>query len=94
MQTISLGVADKLKDGLVNKIELAEEIQHGLDRATNEMSRFLRRHRGSRLSPDRANELFHVEHFQRIIKNWEAGKFQFLSADDIASIRKIIEELQ
>ena len=28
-----------LKDGLVNRIELAEEIQHGVDRATHEASR-------------------------------------------------------
>lgn len=85
---------DKLKDGQVNLIELAEEIQHGLDRATNEASRFMRRHARSGHSAERLNDLFHVEHFQRTIANWDAGKLQFLSADDIAAIRKIIEELK
>lgn len=78
----------------MNVIELAEEIQHGLDKVTNEAGRFMRRHAKSGLSPDRVNQLFHVEHFNRIIKNWENGKFQFLSADDIAGIKKIIEELK
>ena len=85
---------NKLRDGKVNLVELAEEIQHGLDRVTSEAGRFLRRHKNSGLSPERINELFHVEHFKRIIANWDAGKFQFLSADDIAAIRKIIEELK
>lgn len=85
---------DKLKGGQVNLIELAEEIQHGLDKTTNEASRFLRRNANSGLSPERLNELFHVEHFQRIIASWEAGNFKFLSADDIEAIRKIIEELR
>jgi hypothetical protein len=85
---------DKLRNGQVNVIELAEEIQHGLDRATNEAGRFIRRHAKSGLTPDRVNQLFHVEHFKRIIKNWEDGKFKFLSADDIAGIKKIIEELR
>jgi hypothetical protein len=32
-----------LKDGLVNRIELAEEIQHGVDRASRAASRALAR---------------------------------------------------
>ena len=85
---------NKLKDGRVNLIELAEEIQHGLDRATSEAGRFMRRNARSGHSTERLNELFHVEHFQRIIANWDAGKFQFLSADDIVAILKIIKELK
>lgn len=81
---------DKLRNGEVNVIELAEEIQHGLDKATGEAGRFLRKHSRSGLSPDRINELFHVEHFKRIIKNWQSGGFSFLSAEDIAGIRRII----
>ena len=85
---------DKLKLGQVNVIELAEEIQHGLDKATGEAGRFLRKYSGSGLSPERINELFHIEHFRRIIHNWEKGRFSFLSADDISGIRRIIGELE
>jgi len=85
---------DKLKLGQVNVIELAEELQHGLDKATGEAGRFLRKYSGSGLSPERINELFHIEHFRRIIHNWEKGRFSFLSAEDISGIRRIIRELE
>lgn len=66
----------------------------GLDKATNEASRFLSRHRQSGLSPDRLNEMFHAEHFERIIKNFEAGKFQFLTDSDVAAMKKLVEQLR
>ena len=67
---------------------------HGFDRKTNGATRFRRRNSNKGMSPVRINELFHIEHFERIIKNWEAEKFQFLSENDIADIRTIIEELR
>jgi hypothetical protein len=85
---------NKLRDGQVNLIELAEEIQHGLDRASSEASRFIRRYEASGYSAERLRDLFHVEHFERIIRNWEEGMFPFLSGQDIADIKKIIEELK
>jgi hypothetical protein len=75
-----------LRDGLVNKIELAEEIQHGLDRTTHQMSRA--KARGATL------EEFHAELFERIIDNCSSGKFPFLTAEDVASIREIVVKLR
>jgi hypothetical protein len=75
-----------LRDGLVNKIELAEEIQHGLDRATHEMSRA--KARGASL------EEFHADLFERVVENYLAGKFPFLTAEDIAAIKDIVVKLR
>jgi hypothetical protein len=41
-----------------------------------------------------SNEQFHVELFQRVLANYAKGKFQFLSAEDLAGIQQIIELLQ
>lgn len=75
-----------LQDGNVNRILLAEEIQHGLDRATNEASRAIRR--------GLTNEQFHAELFQRILDGHGAGKFLFLTADDLAALRSLIDRLK
>ena len=75
-----------LREGLVNRLELAEEIQHGFDRATREASRAIRR--------GLSNEEFHAEVFQRIIRRYEAGGYQFLTAEDINALRQIIRELR
>ena len=75
-----------LKNGLVNRIELAEEIQHGLDKPTREASKAIRR--------GLTNEQFHAELFGRILKNYAKGRFQFLTIDDLAALRKIIEVLK
>lgn len=75
-----------VRDGFVNKIELAEEIQHGLDRAMHEMSRA--KARGLSLQE------FHAEVFERIVENWSAGKFPFLTAEDIAGIKEMVVELR
>ena len=75
-----------LKNGLVNRIELAEEIQHGLDRATREASKAIRR--------GLTNEQFHAELFGRIIENYAKGRFQFLTVSDLAALRKMIEVLK
>jgi len=75
-----------LLNGLVNKVELAEEIQHGLDRATNEASKS--RYRGLTL------EQFHAEVYSRIVNNYAAGLFQFLTQDDIAALLGYIKALK
>lgn len=75
-----------LRDGLVNKIELAEEIQHGLDRATHQMSRA--KARGATL------EEFHAELFERVVENCLTGKFPFLTVEDIAAIKEIVVNLR
>lgn len=74
-----------LLDGLVNRIELAEEIQHAIDRATHEASRATRR--------GITNEQFHAEVFQRIILNYQNGRLSFLLPDDITNLRKLVQEL-
>jgi hypothetical protein len=74
-----------LQGGAVNRIELAEEIQHGLDRATQEASRALRR--------NLSNEAFHQEVFQRIMEDHSKGGFRFLTDQDIKGIKLIIKEL-
>jgi hypothetical protein len=77
---------DSLRDGLVNRLELAEEIQHGLDRVTRQGSRA--RLRGL------TNEQFHAEVFERILAGNQAGGYGFLTAEDIAQIRQMIVELR
>ncbi len=59
-----------LRGGKVNRILLAEEIQHGLDRATSEASKAIRR--------GLTNEQFHAQLFQRIVDGYAAGKFHSL----------------
>lgn len=75
-----------LKNRRVNRIKLAEEIQHGLDRPTGEASKAIRR--------GLTNEQFHAELFERILENHAKGRFQFLTVDDLAALRQIIEALK
>jgi len=75
-----------LVDGQVNRILLAEEIQHGLDRATNQASRAIRR--------GITNEQFHAEVFRRIIGNYSTGKYQFLTQEDIAALLGFVTRLK
>ena len=75
-----------LQEGLVNRMELAEEIQHGLDRATHEASRAMRR--------GLSNEEFHAELFERIIAQHKAGGHQFLMSEDITAFQQAIKELR
>jgi hypothetical protein len=75
-----------LRDGKVNRILLAEEIQHGLDRATHEASKAIRR--------GLTNEQFHAELFQRILDGRGAGKFPFLTDEDLTALRSLIEQLK
>ena len=75
-----------LKNGLVNRIELAEEIQHGLDRPTREASKAIRR--------GLTNEQFHAELFARILDHQTKGHFQFLTTGDLEALRQIIEVLK
>lgn len=75
-----------LLQGEVNRILLAEEIQHGLDRATSEASRAIQR--------GLDNTQFHIEVFERIVKNYEAGQFPFLTLEDIRGLKVIIDGLK
>ena len=75
-----------LKDGLVNRIELAEEIQHGVDRATHEASRAIRRGLSRRE--------FHSEVFQRIIDRYNAGGYKFLTPEDIEMLKLLVKEMK
>lgn len=75
-----------LKNKQVNRIELAEEIQHGLDRPTHEASKAIRR--------GLTNEQFHAELFGRILENHAKGRLQFLKISDLSALRKIIEVLK
>jgi RHS repeat-associated protein len=74
-----------MRAGEIPRVLLAEEIQHGLDRATQEMTKA--GYRGL------TNEEFHREIFQRVLKNAESGVFDFLTDEDIQGIRKVIEAL-
>jgi RHS repeat-associated protein len=75
-----------LQEGMVNRMELAEEIQHGIDGATHEASRAIRR--------GLSNEEFHAELFERIIARHRAGGHQFLTPDDIKAFQQAIKELR
>jgi RHS repeat-associated protein len=75
-----------LVGGEINRIMLAEEIQHGLDRATSEASQAIKR--------GLDNVEFHAELFQRIIQNHERGRFPFLTLEDIQGLKAIISELK
>jgi hypothetical protein len=74
-----------LRDGLVNRVTLAEEIQHGLDRDTHEAGRAKRR--GLSVAE------FHVEVFQRILENVVSGRFTFLTNEDVSAIQGWIKAL-
>ena len=67
-------------------MELAEEMQHGIDRSTHEASRALRR--------GLSNEEFHAEHFERILARHKAGEYQFLTPEDIKGFQEAIKELR
>jgi len=75
-----------LQEEMVNRMELAEEIQHGLDRATHEASRAIRR--------GLSNEEFHAELFERIIERHKAGGHPFLTPEDIGAFQEGIKELR
>ena len=75
-----------LASGKVNRLMLAEEIQHGFDRVTAEASRAANR--------GLSNEQFHAEVFQRILDNSKRGKFQFLNSDDLEALSQIIKGLK
>lgn len=75
-----------LLNGDVNRLLLAEEIQHGLDRTTFEASRAISR--------GLDNNQFHSEVFQRILDNFNAGKFKFLTKEDIGTIQQVITTLK
>jgi hypothetical protein len=77
---------DDLKDGLVNRIELAEEIQHGVDRESHAASRALARGLSS--------AEFHAEVFARIIERRSAGGYQFLTQDDVDAIQVLVHRLK
>ena len=83
--TVFISPAD-LRTGQVNRLMLAEEIQHGLDGVTAEASKSI--YRGL------SNEQFHAEVFQRVLDNYEQGKFSFLNAEDLAVLKKVIQALQ
>jgi len=74
-----------LVGGDVNRLMLAEEIQHGLDRVSAEASRAIVR--------GLSNDEFHAEVFQRILDNHAAGKFQFLTGQDLDALSQIIQGL-
>jgi len=74
-----------LQKGLVNRIMLAEEIQHGLDRATSAAAQAVKR--------GISNEKFHAELFGRIIKGYGEGRFKFLTADDIKGLERLSSDL-
>lgn len=67
-------------------MELAEEIQHGIDRATHEASRAIQR--------GLSNEEFHAELFERIITHYKSGGHQFLTEADISAFQVAITELR
>lgn len=75
-----------LQEGLVNRMELAEEIQHGLDRAAHQANRAIRR--GLSL------EEFHAELFERIIEYYKTGGHPFLTPEDITAFQEAIMELR
>jgi len=74
-----------LQGDLLNKLLLAEEIQHGLDRARAEASQALLR--GLSL------EEFHAELFERILLGREQGRFRFLTDNDAQAIKALIQRL-
>ena len=82
---VVIGKSD-LQEGVINKIELAEEIQHGLDRASQEASKAIKR--------GLSNEEFHREVFDRILKGHGQGQFGFLEKSDLEGIQKLIKTLQ
>lgn len=77
---------NSLREGLVNRLELAEEIQHGLNREKGEASRALRH--------GLTNAEFHAELFQRIIMKHHDGGYRFLTVDNITALQKVIKELR
>jgi hypothetical protein len=81
---VVIGKAD-VQGGMVNRIMLAEEIQHGLDRATSAASQAAKR--------GLTNEQFHAELFQRIITGYGEGRFKFLTGEDLKALEKLSSDL-
>lgn len=77
---------EDLKEGLVNRLLLAEEIQHGLDWPRREASRAIRR--------GLTVEEFHAELFERILTGFEQGRFQFLTSGDLEGLRRLVNEIR
>lgn len=82
---VKISPADMQK-GMVNKVMLAEEIQHGLDGATSAAGRAIRQ--------GKTNEQFHTEVFQRILDSHAGGGFQFLDKTDVSAMQKMIDDLK
>jgi hypothetical protein len=81
---VIIGKAD-LQKGMINRIMLAEELQHGLDRATRAASEAVKR--------GLTNEQFHSEVFRRIIRGRGEGRFKFLTSEDLTALEKLATDL-
>jgi hypothetical protein len=75
-----------LQNDMVNRVLLAEELQHGHDRQRHEAARAIQR--------GLSNVEFHVELFERLLQHHRTGGFAFLSSDDIQGIIKVVKELK
>ena len=82
---VVIAVAD-LRDELVNKVLLAEEIQHGHDRQTHEAAKSLRR--------GLTNVEFHGELFHRLLERYNGGGYSFLNQDNVESIKRVLKEMK
>jgi hypothetical protein len=82
---VVIGRAD-LQGGLVNRIILAEEIQHGLDGGLAGAKKAI--------AQGFTNEQWHAQVYQRIIDNHAAGSFQFLTPDDLNALRGLVDILR
>jgi hypothetical protein len=69
-----------LKNGEMNRIMLAEEIQHVWDGAAEAAT--------AARNLGRTLEEFHAEVFGRVMQNWKSGQLKFLTAEDIDVIEK------
>lgn len=78
--------AKDLKNQLVNRILLAEEMQHGLSKLTAEADAAILRAAG--------NERYHAIVFQRILDAYQKGAFAFLTPQDVSAITTIMTKLQ
>lgn len=74
--------ASDVVNGEVNRIMLAEEIQHVWDGSSHQATRAIRM--------GRTLEEFHAEVFERVVANWEAGKLKFLVPEDIEVLKSHI----
>ena len=75
-----------LQNELVNRVLLAEELQHGHDRQTHQAAKAIRR--------GLSNDEFHAELFQRLVERCRAGELSFLTENDIQGLLTVLKELQ